>query len=212
MKKSPKSTDKSTPVEKESRTRSWTFVLYEDSAPADWRERLDDTHVPWIESPWHDKDVNGDGSPKKKHKHIVLVFDGVKAYDQVKELTDSLSCPIPQRCHSMRGSIRYMAHLDNPEKAQYSTADIIGHQGADVEEWLKPSMSERYEMIDEMILFCKDNNIITFCELVDIARTSYRDTWFPALCDSCAYIMKEYLHSRSRSTKVLSEMSQEHKD
>lgn len=193
--------------EKESRTRAWTFVLYEESAPEQWREKLDDLHVPWIESPWHDQDINGDGSPKKKHKHVVIVFDGVKAFDQVKELTDSINCPIPQRCHSMRGSVRYMAHLDNPEKAQYNTSDIVGHQGADVDEWLKPSMSERYELIDEMMAFCVDNDILDFHMLVDIARSQYRDTWFPMLCDNSAYIMKEYLHSRRNSTKVRSEIS-----
>ena len=46
---------------KDSRTRNWTFVLYEDSAPDNWREILDDLHIEWIESPWHDKDVNADG-------------------------------------------------------------------------------------------------------------------------------------------------------
>ena len=58
----------------DSRTRTWTFVLYEDSAPENWRQLLDDMHIEWVESPWHDKDINADGKPKKKHKHILLLF------------------------------------------------------------------------------------------------------------------------------------------
>ena len=103
---------------KESRTRNWTFVLYEDSAPENWRDILDEMFIEWIESPWHDKDINADGEPKKKHKHILLMFGGVKSYEQVKEITDKLGQPIPQRCHNAKAMVRYMAHLDNPEKAQ----------------------------------------------------------------------------------------------
>jgi len=66
-----KSTEKG---EKETRCRNWTFVLYEDSAPVNWRDILDDEHIEWIESPWHDKDVNANGEPKKKHKHIALLY------------------------------------------------------------------------------------------------------------------------------------------
>ena len=38
--------------------RDWTFVVYPESAPSNWRELLDDTHLRWIESPLHDKDLD----------------------------------------------------------------------------------------------------------------------------------------------------------
>ena len=41
--------------------RDWTFVVYPESAPSNWRELLDDTHLRWIESPLHDKDLDADG-------------------------------------------------------------------------------------------------------------------------------------------------------
>lgn len=65
-----KSSGSSPPEAKETRTRSWTFVLYDDSAPKDWRDRLDEYHIPWAESPLHDQDENADGTPKK---HIVTL-------------------------------------------------------------------------------------------------------------------------------------------
>ncbi|HDT7711324.1 TPA: replication protein, partial [Enterococcus faecium] len=49
---------------KDERTRNWTFVVYPESAPENWREFLDELHVPWVESPLHDKDVNPDGELK----------------------------------------------------------------------------------------------------------------------------------------------------
>ncbi|MDF9661329.1 Rep family protein, partial [Bacillus cereus] len=43
---------------KDERTRNWTFIVYPESTPENWREIINDLHTPWIESPLHDKDVN----------------------------------------------------------------------------------------------------------------------------------------------------------
>lgn len=178
------------------RTRNWTFVLYEDSAPDNWRDILDEYHIEWVESPWHDKDVNGDGQPKKKHKHIALLFAGVKTFEQVKEITDKVHSPIPQRAHSARALVRYMAHLDNPEKAQYNVSDIIGHGGVDVGELLKASSSERYVVIREMITYIRDNDITEFEDLMCCAMSDHFDDWFPLLCDNSTYVITEFIKSR----------------
>ena len=50
---------------KDVRARTWTFILYPESAPENWRYILDGYHIPWVESPLHDKDVNPDGTVKK---------------------------------------------------------------------------------------------------------------------------------------------------
>lgn len=47
------------------RYRPWTFLVYDDSAPSDWRDILDSYHVPWVESPLHEYDVNPTGEVKK---------------------------------------------------------------------------------------------------------------------------------------------------
>lgn len=180
----------------DTRTRSWTFVLYEDSAPENWRDILDDMHIEWIESPWHDKDINGNGEPKKKHKHILLLFQGKKSYEQIKELTDMLNQPIPQRCHNAKAMVRYMAHLDNPEKAQYNPSDIIGHGGADVSDMLRPSSSERYTIIKDMIDYIRSAGITEFQDLMDYAADVHYDDWFPLLCDNSAYVVGLYIKSQ----------------
>lgn len=189
---------------KETRTRNWTIVLYEDSSPENWRDILDELHIEWIESPLHDKDINADGDVKKEHRHILLLFGGVKTYNQVKEIIEPLNCPIPQRCHNAKAMVRYMAHLDNPDKAQYDIKDIIGHGGVDISELLRPSSSERYTFLDEMMDFVKDNEIIEFQDIVDYARSFKRDTWFPLLCDNSTIVISNYIKScRHRSKKKI---------
>ncbi len=180
---------------KESRTRNWTIVIYPESAPENWREILDDTHIEWIESPLHNRDLNATGEVKKAHYHVLLLFGGVKSYEQVIEFIKPLNCPIPTRCHNARALVRYMAHLDNPDKAQYSISDIKSHGGVDIAELLKPSSSERYCIIKDMLEFIKENGIIEFQDLIDYSFSYHFDDWFPLLCDNSSFIIVNYIKS-----------------
>ena len=190
---------------KETRTRNWTIVLYPESAPVNWRDVLDDMHIEWIESPLHDKDINANGEIKKAHWHILLMFGGVKTYAQVKEITDKLNCPIPVRCHNAKAMVRYMAHLDNPEKAQYVVSDIKSHGGVDLAEMLRPSSSERYTLIKEMMTFIKDNGVMEFQDLIDYAMYNRFDDWFPLLCDNSSYVIGQYIKSQRHRYHYLNE-------
>jgi len=189
--------------DREIRTRTWTIVLYPESAPENWRDIIDDFHIEWAESPLHDKDRNATNEPKKAHWHVLLMFGGVKSYEQVKELTDRLNAPIPERCHNAKAMIRYMAHLDNPDKFQYSVGDIVSHGGLDLAEMLRPSSSERYTILKEMISYVKNNDIKEFQDLMDYACDQEYDRWFPLLCDNSAYVVNQYIKSqRHRSFRV----------
>lgn len=185
---------------KETRTRSWTFVLYPESAPEQWRSMIDEMHVEWAESPLHEFDVNPTGEVKKPHWHILISFQSVKSYDQVAEMIKPLCGTVPQRCHNAKALIRYFAHLDNPEKHQYNITEIIGHGGLDVSELLRPSSSERYTYIKEMMEYVESYMVTEFYELLDYAMEEKFDTWFPLLCDNSAYIVNQYI--KSNRTRV----------
>ncbi|WP_236560075.1 Rep family protein, partial [Streptococcus halichoeri] len=43
---------------KEKRSNKWAFLLYQESAPENYLDILEEMHVPFVLSPWHDKDVN----------------------------------------------------------------------------------------------------------------------------------------------------------
>lgn len=184
------------------RTRNWTCVLYPESAPVGWRDILDEEHIEWVESPLHDKDVNADGELKKAHIHLLLLFGGVKSYEQVEQITKKLNCPIPKRVHNAKAMVRYMAHLDNPEKAQYNISDIIAHGGVDLSELLRPSSSERYTLIAEMLRYIRDNGIVEFQDLLDYAAAEHFDDWFPLLCDNSAYVVGQYIKSQRHRNEV----------
>lgn len=191
----------------DTRTRNWTFFVYPDSAPANWREILDELHVPWIESPLHDKDHNeADGEIKKAHWHILLMFSSKKSYQQILEITGQLNSPNPQKCTNVKGIVRYFAHLDNPEKFQYDKSEIIGHSGADVATYLSATTKERYELINEMMEFANVNNITEMKDLLNYARINRFEDWFPLLCDNSAYIVEMFVKSNRHDPRIRKEL------
>lgn len=177
------------------RTRSWTFILYPESAISNWREIIDELFIEWVESPLHDRDINPDGELKKPHWHILLMFPSVKSYEQVLEITEILNATIPQKAMSAKGVVRYMIHIDNPEKFQYCKSELISHGGADIAELLRPTSSDRYELIKEMIIFIRENDIKEMKDLLDYAIEKRFDDWFPLLSDNSAYIVGQYIKS-----------------
>ena len=184
------------------RYRNWTCVIYPgDSCPDNYAEILDARHIEWVESPLHDKDINADGTPKKLHKHLGFLFDGKKTYEQVKEICDLVNGTIPQRVHNMKSLVRYFAHLDNPEKAQYNIADVVAHGGVDVIGILTPTSAERYTIVRDMMQFCIDAEIYEFSDLAQYAMDNYYDTWFPVLIDHNTLAMQTFLSSRRNKYK-----------
>ena len=188
---------------KDSRYRQWAFIVYPESAPADWVDILESNHLPWYQSPLHDQDTNPTGEPKKAHWHVILQFIGKQSYEAVKLITDSVSGSRPEPVKDLRGYLRYFAHLDNPEKAQYSVNDIKVHGGADLSYLTTPSAAERRQYINEMRQYIKEHHIIEFSDFFDIAAETHFADWYPLLCDSCAYVIDMYIRSqRHKKTPV----------
>lgn len=154
--------------EKSIKKRNWAFVLYPESAPADWFERLKQSGLMGAVSPLHDKDTDPDGNIKKAHYHIILVYGNTTTYNNVKALTESLNQPIPQALEQIRGYYRYLTHMDNPEKFQYNAKDIRTFGGFDISDFVEMSKSEVTKYIKEIHQFIRDNNIVEYSDLCDM--------------------------------------------
>ena len=163
---------------KDVRARTWTFVQYPESAPENWRDILDGYHIPWVESPLHDKDVNPDGTVKKAHRHIILLFDGKKSFEQVKDITDALNAPIPQKTANTKGLVRYLIHMDNPEKHQYKREDIICHSGADIEQYFEISSASRERILWDIMEFIRDEKITSYSAFIGYCQDTDNREWF----------------------------------
>jgi hypothetical protein len=157
--------------------RDWTFLVYPESAPANWREILDETHIRWVESPLHDKDINPDGEFKKSHFHILLSADGPITEQAVMKIIEPLNGPIPKKVGSAKGLVRYMAHLDNPEKYQYPVSEIIGHNGADVASYFELTMTNKIVMMKDIVKFIYEEEIDNYADFLMLCIEK-SDDWF----------------------------------
>lgn len=191
---------------KDGRSRNWNFILYPESAPENWRDLIDETRIEWVESPVHDKDLNPTGEIKKEHFHITLLYPSDKSFNQVKELVcDQLKQPIPIKCQSVKGSIRYMVHKDNPDKFQYNWNDIIPHGGADLNALCSPTTTEKLVILKEILQFCLDNEIEEMSELIRIALSMNND-WLQVICNYNTLVISAHVrsirHKKIRFSKI----------
>lgn len=179
------------------RTRNYATVVYPESAPANWLDILKSQLIPGFVSPLHDSDINPGGEEKKAHFHILLTYEGVKTAEQAKSVFDligGVGCEVVQ---SVRGYARYLCHLDNPEKAQYSSDEVISLSGADYVSVIGLA-SDKYKALTEMEEFCERYNVFSFYALSRYASI-HRSDWSRILKDCGAVYMREYLNSRKWS-------------
>jgi len=176
------------------RTRNYTTVVYPDSAPENWQNLLDDLHISAFVSPLHDKDVNLGGEIKKPHWHVVIMFDSVKTVKQARNVFDVIGGIGCEAIESLRGVVRYLCHLDNPEKVRYRSEDVKCFGGANYISACS-LVRDKNRIIREMMDFCEENKIVSFYCLLKYCKSENQE-WFDSLCDNSTFVVKEYLKSK----------------
>lgn len=187
------------------RTRNWAVIFYPEDLPEDWKQLIDEQHVKWIEGPLHDKDVNATGEAKKPHIHALMMFESVRTLEQVETLLQGIfgaseantiiGVAKPQMAGDRCAVVRYMAHMDNPDKAQYDVADIVGHNGADPAEILRYSATETREMIVAMEKFIEQNGITELCDFSEAIRDE-RQEWHTLVATKMTMYFNAFIRSR----------------
>jgi len=185
-------------MNKSIKKRHWAFILYPESAPENWRDLLQKTGLQCAVSPFHDKDLNADNTPKKAHYHIILSYSGPTSYNVVNALVDSLNCPCPQALEQVRGYYRYLTHKDNPEKAQYSDLDITTINGFSITDFVELTRSEITKIKRDVQQFIRDNDIYEYCDLMD-ALYDIQD-WYEVASNN-TYFFEKYVSSRRNKGK-----------
>lgn len=155
------------------KARYWSFIVYPESAPADWKDTVQKTGLPFCISPLHDKDTNPTGEEKKAHYHVIVCFGGPTTFSNVKKnITDPLGQPHPQYLMSVKGMYRYLTHKDNPEKYQYNETEITHMNGFSITDYSEYTMSDEdriYETLEQII---ESENISEYYHLIIYLKTN----------------------------------------
>ncbi len=187
---------------KDKRSNKWAFLIYQDSAPPNYLEVLEQLHIPFILSPWHDKDINKEtGEFKKSHRHGALYFESLKSYSQVsKLLTENLGTPSHvEIIMSPKGMYDYFIHAENPAKTFYDINDIESGCGFELDKFLVSNNND--EFLSLVIDIIEEHNFTEFKSLVRYARIE--NTQLLSLIMDKTYFFAKYLDSRRHSRKTL---------
>lgn len=172
------------------RNTYYATIVYPESAPLDWIDILEEQHIQALISPIHDKDIDKEGNPKKPHYHVVLIFESLKSPQQAQEIFEKIGGVGTIPIHSLGAYSRYLCHLDNSEKAQYSKEDIREISGADYKECCRQNGEKEKEEeanLIELTQIILDKKIIYFHEVADLIIKEHSDL-FSVLKTNSYYI------------------------
>ena len=181
--------------------RNWAFVMYPESMPEDWFDKLQMTGLPFAISPLHDKDKNPTGEVKKPHYHVICYYENSTTQKAVKELVcDLVNATLPIKLESMQGMYRYHIHQDNPEKYQYDDRDrtfINGFDVAKVESLTYTEVSKLLQAIQKLIV---NEHILEYSDLLDILLDSNEYNMWDVARNHTMFL-NAYITSRRYKTK-----------
>lgn len=147
------------------RYRTIAFLFYPENAPLDSLiDRIKESHVPAFISPLHQPD----DKEKKEHHHVLLMFDTQMGVSYLHDLVLYLGGANGYFIHPpKRQYARYLLHLDDPDKEQFSES-VISLNGADYSPYFFSSEDlENGAKIFSLLNFIRDNNITNFRNLVE---------------------------------------------
>lgn len=175
--------------EKENFKRQYWFIeCYEESVKEDYLDILKALQYKIAISPWHDKDVNQDGSLKKKHRHILIDFGGSVRTSQVCDIADSIQAKNDvMYVGNKKLAFEYLTHKNDADKYQYNSEDII-LLNSKIYDWLSSAYKDILNFID-------DYHITSLVGLTKELRKQNNDYLLEYVSKNsyyiCAYI-KEY--------------------
>lgn len=181
--------------EKSQKIRNFAMIVYDDSASKNWKEKLDNMHIPCFVV-YHDRDLNPDKTPKKPHYHLFFTFSGPIKAEEIKCIVGEIGAANGEyrKISSLRSYARYLCHLDNPDKFQYPLDSVENYGGVNYLD-LIGSAADKVAIVASIIDFCKEQQIHSYARLIDYCLANRRD-WFNILCASgYGRMVRDYIKS-----------------
>ncbi len=186
------------------RYRSYNWVMYTESLPANWLDYLDSLHVPMLlaihdRDTWSEQDAEKNpehkaGELKKEHIHGLALFDGKKSLQQMLKMLEPIGVNYCEPTHNVQSFTRYLLHMDNPDKAQYTKDCMISLGGAVADFTRTIPNSEVQAIMGEICDFIRQKDVTEFMELWSYARDNEPD-WFSVLNNGKAYVVSQAIKS-----------------
>lgn len=153
------------------RTRAWACIVYPESAPEDWIDRLKTAHIETLISPLHDSDVLANGEPKKAHFHVLALFPNPVQEGAAKRYFSLIGVTAPpEMVNNAKGYARYLVHMDDHDKYRYSEEDVRCLCGADWKSVALDAADAEDRILDEIENWVDTSGCVSYAALCRYAR------------------------------------------
>lgn len=179
----------------EQKSRGWLTLVYPESAREGWQNILAQIGQQCVISPLHDKDYNQgeENELKKPHYHVLLLWDGPTTFKNAKRVVELICGVGCFAAMSVRGSIRYFCHLDNPDKVQYDVKDLVQLGGIDIDDILLSKSDEDF-MLEEIFRTIREFNFYIYADFIDWCSMNNKE-WFSLIMHKHRENVFKYMRS-----------------
>ena len=199
----------------EKRTRNWSCIIYprqgtegeQTECPENWAEIIDRLGVKCAVSPLHDRDVKEDGTFKKPHRHVVFAYDGVKTEKQAREDFAQIGGVGCEQVRSLYSMTRYLTHKDSPDKAQYSSLDVLTFGGFEYKRYCDTKEDKEEDTAAKMgqiITICAEHDLYDFGTLADYLMSEEPELF--SVMRKNSYFFCQYVKSKREAIQRMVEL------
>lgn len=139
-------------------------------------------------SPVHDRDLKdnaeNDKDYKKAHYHVILHYLTKKSLSTVQAKIDKLG--LSEVVDNIAVMTRYLTHIDDPDKVQYSQSDVIFGYGYKYEKYYH-QLDDEEDKFETIFNIITENEIVSGHQLVQFLRNSSEFKYLQSFVAKKAY-------------------------
>lgn len=152
------------------KVRYCAFLVYPESAPQDWKQRLKDSHGSYAISPLHEP------AEEKPHYHVIYKHSGPARIEVLEKCIPGgiAANGYVEPVNSPRNYQRYLIHLDDPDKQQFEggSNEIETINGFPLDLSRDYSKAELQGFRSQIFEAIRDNEMVEYSELLDYLMDS----------------------------------------
>lgn len=173
------------------KARNWSGVCYPENMIDSWKEDIEKI----LQLPFaycvHDKDVETDGTPRKTHVHIVVIYGNTTTQASALKLLNKLSkpgctcCPVVESVVNIKYIYDYLCHdtddCKKKHKHEYDKAERVTGNAFDIGSYEQIGIKEKNDMARELCDIIIRENYTNFSDFYCYAISNLDNKYFEIL-------------------------------
>lgn len=177
------------------KSRNFTFLLYPESLPEDWKIKLESLDVPIAISPLHDKDLKEEGGTKsdpykKPHYHVIYVAKNPVTSESIRNkvrgvLTKDSIAKVQIIRQSIGSMYQYLTHESKDAIAKkkhiYDKKDIVHLNNFDIDRYVTLDVEDKKEIVNLLFSLIRAYGIANMFDLIDFVDQKGDEYGLPSM-------------------------------